>query len=159
MGIRKLLISGLVCLYKGHFRRIYLYLLDKDFREDINFIAEIKKQKLKKIRAKVPLYAIEHSHRVIYRNWVRTLVAEYCDSLNNYDLIELYEYAPGKFLPLDGNHRLAALNITHSKADDVEVFLWVLDTPKEKGNIVMNKESLTVNRQLLPDLKDKALKN
>lgn len=135
------LIALLVVIYRKKFRALYFYLLDKDYRTDINYLIGIKATtKLKRIPVKVVLDDIRPSHRVIYRNWVRHLVQLYTANPKAYEPIEIYEFAPGRYMPMDGNHRLAALNMIYSRADSITAFLMVPTGPSENGNVHMNTE-------------------
>ena len=104
----------LMCKYKAVFK----YFVKKSYRKDLNLLRDIlSKEPLTSHKKTINLNMIEFSHEINYPHWVKKL-EENIDDKVSYIIppikVILHE---GKYLVVDGNHRLKAYkNTLHSNS-------------------------------------------
>jgi hypothetical protein len=108
-----------MCKYKA----ILKYYLKKSYRRDIKVLMDIlSRGKLKASKTVLILGDINFSHEINYPDWVEKLKKDLKEDPTNYKRIKVFLHN-GKYLVVDGNHRLRALKDTLSLSSQVNVLL------------------------------------
>lgn len=94
-------------IVKKKFRSYFMSIVDKEYRQQINRIYELTKDSKTTVMEEIPSWRIEPGHKIIYPEYELWL---YCNCNNlKIDPIKVVSDGKGKFIVVDGNHRLTAL--------------------------------------------------
>lgn len=96
-----------MCKYKA----VLKFYFKKSYRKDIKVLRDIlSKGKLKGTKTQLPLKDINFSHEINYPSWVIKLCEDLKESEDNYKRVKVF-YHNGRYIVVDGNHRLKALKL------------------------------------------------
>lgn len=108
-------------LRMGKFKAVFKYFVKKSYRKDINLLRDIlSKGGLKGTKTNLPLKDIYFSHEINYPKWVEKLERDFIVSEVPYKRIKVFKHE-GKYIVIDGNHRLKAMKRTMSNYSIVPV--------------------------------------
>lgn len=108
-----------MCKWKAIFKFFYKWSYHKDIMKLCNILS---KGRLTSKRATLTLRQIHFSHEINYPEWVIKLCEDLAKDKNNYKIIKVFEHK-GKFIVIDGNHRLKALKIVLKPYNRINVLL------------------------------------
>ena len=125
--------------FRREFRKKKYYAMgrffwDAEYRSNIVHIARITTAyKLRAVEGRMMLGLINPSHDINYPEWVDSLE----ESISKYDAAGLpmdpvkvmWDWTANRWIVIDGNHRLRALNRVFGAMMDVEVIFLVSDNP------------------------------
>jgi len=103
-------------LFRLKFKVFYLYFTDEFYRRDIKKIIGYLSQGIPKIHENwIPIYQLHLSHTIVYPDWVTKICRQIPPNEFDRDRwvskhkIVVYKTEPGKYVVLNGNHRLQAI--------------------------------------------------
>lgn len=109
----------MMCKYKAVLKFYY----KKSYRKDIKLLRDIlSKGKLTATKTEVKLVDINYSHEINYPAWVDKLCKDLQKDNTDYKRIKVF-YHEGRYLVIDGNHRLMALKRTVKLNTMIKVLL------------------------------------
>lgn len=106
------------------FKAIARYFYDGKYRRDVNVIRdELCWGKLKSFKNEIPLGEIQSSHDINYSDWVIKLTRQLRDDTTGIiDKRPIKVYSlDGRWIVIDGNHRLMAMNLIWGRERKVPV--------------------------------------
>lgn len=109
----------MMCKYKAVFK----YFIKPSYRKDINVLRDIlSKAPLKGTKDQLCVGEIHFSHEINYPKWVEKLEFDYLFWRIPYKRIKVFNHN-GKWIVIDGNHRLRAMKNTLSCNQKVDVLI------------------------------------
>lgn len=115
-------------LRKGKFKATFRYFWDTGYRRDINYMLDVvRNQDVKSVEAYVRVGEIQPCHGINYPDWVDHLIIQIKTfGYSSVDPIKVfYEASKKRYLVVDGNHRLSAVQKVFSKYQIIKVELLV----------------------------------
>lgn len=116
-------------LSMGKYKAVLKCAWNSKYRSDIYKLCTIlSKGKLYSTKGQIQLGDINFSHEINYPKWVDKLVYDYISGNFPSKRIKVFKY-DGKYIVIDGNHRLKAMKIVFECTYMVDVLILSYDDP------------------------------
>lgn len=106
-------------ILKRKFKSFFALFFDREYRDDINFISLITKNKINIKKSFIPLTRIRYGHKVHYPLYALSLAI----SNEPFPSLRVVEYNSFYYV-VDGNHRLFATQFNHKLYSNPIVEVW-----------------------------------
>jgi hypothetical protein len=91
-------------------KAVFKYYYKKSYRKEINKLKSILSNgRLSSTKDVIQLSEIDFSHEINYPKWVEKLKKDLTEDHENYKPIKVFKIKDGRYIVVDGNHRLFAL--------------------------------------------------